>query len=289
MQSADLAAKQGTLADAKKLLQTVAELRTQARRQEGRRRDQHPRSARSIPRTSRRACAPPGPPSTWATRRPRCASSATSPPGSRSRDSPPRRSRCGRPRSISISRTKRPRAAAGGLPGGRRAGHGAEGGARRRRAQADRAAPREQRARPTRCWTILGEVADARSGRPRSARRPRAGLRVARRPREGAHLPVGGNRRRQRRAVADAGRNRIARRPQRRRPGAPSSRRSQLDREPGAERGRGRLPAGRIESGGGLSMHRRRGRSRRWPKATTPRRPWPCTSSRSACRPTSWR
>ena len=102
MQSADLATKQGTLADAKKLLQTVAELRTKRGDKKGAAEisvrlgmlDPEDLDVAPARRQGRRR--------TWATRRPRCASSATSPPGSRRKTRPPRRSRCGRRRSISI-------------------------------------------------------------------------------------------------------------------------------------------------------------------------------------------
>ncbi len=257
MQSADLATKQGTLADAKKLLQTVAELRNKRGDKKGAAEisirlgmlDPEDLDARL---RAARAAADMGDKATALQRVPRCRGPARE---ERQAGRGPR-GVAGGVRSRSGGR-RRPRQAAGGLRGGRRARHGAQGGARCRRAQADRAGLRE--GRPGR----RGPGSPRRSGRPRSggrrsARGPRARLRVAWRSRAGAHLPVGGNRRRQCRAVADAGRNRIAGRPQRRRPGRhrPGA---QARSRAGAKRRRGRLPPRRIESGGGLPIHRRRG------------------------------
>ncbi len=91
---------------------------------------------------------------------------------------------------------------------------------------------------------VLGAMAETRSGRSRRARGPRAGLRRARRSREGPHVSLGGNGGHQSRAVADAGRDGAARQPiprrqGRGRPGADARSR------PDAGGRRPRLPAGR--------------------------------------------
>ena len=162
------------------------------------------------------------------------------------------------------------------------------GGERRRRAEAGCGRPREGRARPTRrstcsarspepipptsrcapAWrwrmSARGDLDKARSylSAETAGSNPALWITLAEMELRGNRLPEG------KAAVVQA---------------------LSLDREPGAGGGRPRLPAGGRQSRSRLSADRCGGRCRAGAKATTPRRPSRCTSSRRASARTSSR
>ncbi len=210
LQSGDLAAKQGTLADAKQYFLQRRRTPEGAWRQEGRSRGQRSASARSIPKISIRVSRRPSSPSKSATRRPHCASTATWP---RARETGEARRRAGaasstRSTSTAPTTTIRRQLFAAYLE--TNTDLAAQGGAAA--SASSRRSPRSSRRPAGRC--------DARG--PRASRRARSvpisrcapGSRwrmSARRSRQGALVSVGGDGRQQPRAVDHARRNRTAR------------------------------------------------------------------------------
>ena len=278
-----MAAKQGTLADAKQYFMQVAERRKARGDKKGAAEiairlgtlDPEDLEARLRAAQARRR--------DRATRRRRCASSRTSPAGSRRRNATPTRSsRCRWP-TTSTSRTTGIRARLFTAYLGGDSGGGAPVRQGRRRAEAGRRGARRRPARPTRCWTCsprsptpirrtsksrpasrwptspaATSTRHARSSSPETAgTNPALWLTLA-------EMELRGNRFAEGKAAVAAGHD------ARPRP------------DPGGRRAR--LPAGRDRTPTPATSRSRPSPTRRSPTTTSPPPPWRCTNSPRACR-----